>query len=51
MFFILVNFCANLFQKINIDNAPRKFDRAMYLYPIQFSEISNSRKLVQNPGW
>ena len=39
------------FQKINIDNAPRKFDRAMYLYPIQFSEMSNSRKLVQNPGW
>ncbi|WP_394346058.1 RagB/SusD family nutrient uptake outer membrane protein [Flavobacterium ranwuense] len=36
---------------MNIDNAPRKFDRAMYLYPIQFSEISNSRKLVQNPGW
>ena len=39
------------FQKINIDNAPRKFDRAMYLYPIQLSEITNSRKLVQNPGW
>lgn len=39
------------FQKINVDNAPRKFDRAMYLYPIQLSEITNSRKLVQNPGW
>lgn len=39
------------FQKINIDNAPRKFDRAMYLYPIQFSQMSNSKKLVQNPGW
>jgi hypothetical protein len=39
------------FQKINIDNAPRKFDRAMYLYPIQLSEVTNSRKLVQNPGW
>jgi hypothetical protein len=39
------------FQKTTIDNAPRKFDRAMYLYPIQLSEITNSRKLVQNPGW
>lgn len=29
----------------------RKFDKAMYLYPLPLDEVQKSRKLVQNPGW
>lgn len=29
----------------------RVFNRKMYLYPIPFTEIQKSKKLVQNPGW
>lgn len=29
----------------------RTFKREMYLYPIPLTEIMNSKKLVQNPGW
>lgn len=37
----------------NYDFAARLFNRAMYLYPIPYTEIQNSkqRKLIQNPGW
>ena len=41
----------SFFQKINIDTNPRIFEKAMYLYPIQLSEMQNSKLLVQNPGW
>ncbi|MEO6682838.1 MAG: RagB/SusD family nutrient uptake outer membrane protein [Ginsengibacter sp.] len=39
------------FQRVNYDNEPRVFKKAMYLYPIPYSEISKSRLLVQNPGY
>lgn len=29
----------------------RVFERKMYLYPIPFTEMQKSKKLVQNPGW
>ena len=29
----------------------RKFDKAMYLYPLPLDEVQKSKKLVQNPGW
>lgn len=29
----------------------RMWDKKYYLHPIPFTEIQNSRKLVQNPGW
>ena len=29
----------------------RVFDRKLYLYPIPFTEMQKSKKIVQNPGW
>ena len=41
----------SFFQIRNSDPNARIFERSMYLYPIQMSQMQNSRKLVQNPGW
>jgi len=39
------------FARTDYDRAPRIFQKAMYLYPIPYSELSRSRLLVQNPGY
>jgi len=39
------------FARVDYDRVPRVFQKAMYLYPIPYSELSKSRLLVQNPGY
>jgi len=39
------------FTRVDYDRSPRIFRKAMYLYPIPYTEISRSRLLVQNPGY
>ncbi|WGQ11003.1 RagB/SusD family nutrient uptake outer membrane protein [Pedobacter gandavensis] len=41
----------SFYQRNDYDRAPRVFSRAMYLYPIPLSQITISKKLIQNPGW
>ncbi|HCX56519.1 MAG TPA: RagB/SusD family nutrient uptake outer membrane protein, partial [Sphingobacterium sp.] len=39
------------FKRVDFDNGSRIFKKAMYLYPIPYSEISKSKLLIQNPGY